>query len=218
MSDLANIDQDVIVTSTDMELLDAVDEWLMKATLIGDPTVALREGRKLRKSMQLRGVALAKLLSKLHKQWWQFELAGINEDFYVLTGIETGLSIQTIKKYKGMWESIFDNPNIGEDVKVRLMGKPIKSLLLLTKAAEDQELDWNKVVNANTHNEVREIVNSNRTSSTSRITIYLHKDGTLTAMQNGTVLPIGFLNVTSTAEIVIKAIQRLIDRAGVAEQ
>jgi hypothetical protein len=116
--------------------------------------------------------------------WNEFN---VEDNFVDTIESEMGLAPQTVRKYKEAWRKIFANPSISKDVKEKLLGKSVKSLLLLAPAAgEDVPIDWDVVVSSTNDEEIREEVrrvNGEKTSSGSSILISLARDGTLNAQK-----------------------------------
>ena len=126
-----------------------------------------------------------------------------------------------------MWGAIFANPTISEDVKLELQGKSIKSLLLLTSAAREGEIDqgtWEKVGDTTTSSEVRSIVRDirgERTSSKQAIILELNmKSGMLFARKGDQTEVVGVLNVTlrDGSDIIESAITRIVNNCNIMER
>jgi hypothetical protein len=220
---VGGMDISPMFTSKDFEFLQEVDTVIERSVLQADPTYAFNFGRLLWKDGHLKGLALAKFLSKMSQHWDQFQLGEVQDRFEDAVSSEIGISPQTVRKYTGMWENLFENDEIPEDVRKQLFGKPIRSLLLLNAAARDgDDLDWEGIAGASTGNEIRNLVREargERTSSSSAIRIILYPSGTL-VMRKGSDLSdtiIGELDVDQMRKSpdVNKAITRIIDRAGI---
>jgi hypothetical protein len=217
------IDLSTSLREADELLLTSVDEIIGMAIAQGDPRVAAKFARGLRSNLQASGLALAKLLFSLSEAWKTFQSAGIEEDFVDWVYAEIGVSTNTTTKYVNMWRSIFANPEISRDIKDKLETKPMRSLLLLTAAAREDDLPWERVVEAETPAEVSSIVREirgERTSSGSAVRLYVKKDGTLIAIQGDKRVSFGFLYVDARPENVLvdRAITRVLSGAGISEE
>jgi len=138
-----------------------IDTILNQAIMAGDPLIATNYGNKLSKTIVLKGIALAKLLYGMRSNWHLFRAAGIEEDF--LDFIEAhmvGVAPRTADKYASMYESVFANERISDELKAQLTGKPIKTLILLTAAVREGSLDEDQLedVVLKDHEGVREMV------------------------------------------------------------
>lgn len=230
---MADIDQSVALSDSELTLLDYVSEIVTKSVTAGDPVPAFGFGKELVRSGQIRGLALAKLLYEMKSKWSIFQAAGIEDNFEDVAFEHVGRSPETILKYTRMWESIFANPEVSEDDKKRLMGKDIKELLLLPaiiREGVDKET-MDKLLNASDRDSLRDIIKGergDRTSSSNAIRIFLQRtenrtypEGTIFARSGGHTSVIGSLDVngatgdeTGMAE---KAIARIVGAAGIVE-
>lgn len=165
--------EELSVSSSDLAEIDTI---LNQAIMAGDPLIATDHGNKLSKTIVLKGIALAKLLYGMRSNWHLFRAAGIEEEF--LDFIEAhmiGVAPRTADKYASMYESVFANEKISDELKAQLTGKPIKTLILLTAAVregsireggEEDELQLEDVVLLD-HEGVREMVQRARGRETS---------------------------------------------------
>lgn len=161
------------VASNDLAEIDTI---LNQAIMAGDPLIATDHGNQLSKTIVLKGIALAKLLYGMRSNWHLFRAAGIEEDF--LDFIEAhmiGVAPRTADKYASMYESVFANDRISDELKSQLTGKPIKTLILLTAAVREGSLDEDQLedVVLKDHESVREMVQRARGRETStRTSVY----------------------------------------------
>jgi len=225
MSDMENAtsDLDITLTQSDMGVIMTVDTETERSLVTGDIMPLLELGRVLRRKIQVYGLALVKLLASIRDNWQMYESAGVEDSYINVIHAHIGLSPQTIVKYCNLWDSLFANPQIPEDVKSELMSKPLRSLLLLSAAArENQITDWSRIIEAVNHNEVRNVVREARgehTSSATRLSIFMDVRTGQLAAQLGDNAPenMGFLNVDSTSNVVKMAIIRILHASGVEE-
>jgi len=221
-----SVDLAVPVTENDLTIFDEIDTIVDDSISKGNLRSVLMYGRNLRKGMQLHGLALAKLLYRIYESWNIFVESGITDEFVDVIYAEMGVPASTTYKYVGMWRAIFENNTIPDNIKKILMGKPVKSLLLLTAGANEGSIDWEQVIEAVTHQEIAELVKETRgvkTSGVNRITIRLLRDGSLMAYK-GEEEPVMvgsfFVNVTDEHESIIinKVIDRLVSAAGLIKE
>jgi hypothetical protein len=215
-------DQSLLITPAEFELFSDVDTVVASSLIQADPRPALEFGRRLRRDGQLKGLALAKLLSCLDKNWAMFQTTGMEERIEDIVFVEMGISPQTTRKYIRLWEDLFENPMIAQDIKNKLFGKSIKSLLLLTAAARDgDDIDWSRIANAENGAEIRELVRDARgptTSSEASVLLMMDREGILYAKRgsDGDRLMVGRLLIGEMDnQIIEKAINRIVERGGV---
>ena len=218
-------DQAMLLRPSDFKIFNDVANVISSSIIQADPSPALEYGRNLRREGQLKGLALAKLLSMLKGNWDKFKYTGIEEAIEDIVYVEMGIKPQTTRKYVALWDELFENPDIPDPVKEKLYGKSIRSLLLLTATAKDgDEVDWFEIAGAENDAEIREIIRKARgsqTSSETSILLMMDRDGTLYAKkgtsQDKTVF--GKLDLTKMLDpIAEKAISRLIRQGGILWQ
>jgi len=107
-----------------------VDDVVRRALDSNDLWPAIEAGRELLRTVQLKGVSLARLLSKLKRHWSQF---GLEDTFADIIVAEWGLSKHTIYKYISVYRAVFENPTVPEEVVPRLAEKPINTLNYLVR-------------------------------------------------------------------------------------
>ena len=153
-----------------------------------------------------------------------FQSAGVDDEFIDVVYAEMGVAPGTTTKYVALWQSIFANPDIPDDIKEKLEGKSMRSLILLTAAARDGDLDWDRVVEATTPSEIREIVRELRgqqTSSVSAVTLEINlRNGMLTARKGDEQVNFGILSIKDYKNdpLIATAIDRVRSSAGIMER
>ncbi len=220
MTETSSMELPVLLTDNDLMLLNEVDEYVDRSLISGDLRSVLKFGRVIKRNMQISGVAFAKLLTRINDHWDQYTSAGIEDDFVDVMYSELGSAPATTRKYIAMWRAIFDNNTIPEDVKKQLLGRPVKSLLVLTAAANEGSVEWQEVLETSTHAEVQQVVRAARgkaTSSSTRITIKLMRTGELVAYRENDRVPLGYLMRDPSNDINVKAIDRIVNSSGILE-
>jgi hypothetical protein len=146
-----------------------VDTILDRAITAGDPLIAAEYGNQLSNTITLKGIALAKLFYGLKSNWELFRASGIEEDFADFIDAHMQVSGQTADKYANMYEAVFVNPQIPQELKGQLAHKPIQSLLLLTAAVREGSFDSEDLedVVVLDHNGIRAKVREARGEATS---------------------------------------------------
>lgn len=217
---MSALDQAMSLSAPEVNLLADVDRVLEQARIKAEPFEALQWGYALRRQGHIRGLALAKLLHGLSRDWNSY---ATDMDFYDAVLNDMGVPTITSRKYVGLWTDIFANPKVEEQVKQALLGKPIEALLLLPAAARDEQLDaddWAEIANAHDKQAIRAVVERLRPGRTSRdaaVVITLDREGFLQARKGrGKYLPIGTLrNPNDVGEVERIAIERIIKSSGI---
>jgi hypothetical protein len=222
-------DQPLAPMPKDLGMFDEVDQIIGKSVAAGDPLIALDYGKDLIGSAMMRGLALAKLFYKLRENWGLFEAAGVDDTLKNMAYIHTGRSPETVEKYIRMWEAVFENEDIPDDIKKRLMGRQIGDLLLITALAREgaDRKTFEQIANAADSNEIRAIIKTERgerTSAKNAVYITLERRengqtpaGTLIAVNGSKRIPFGSLDLDIDEKVVQQAITRLIQAAGIKE-
>ncbi len=219
------VTRDTFVTDSNMAILRRVDEVVEEALKDKDPTIISSFGRNITCDVRMIGIALAKLLYLTRKNWNEFRQGGVDDDFYSVMEAEGVCDSATARKYADMFESVFENPNIPDNIKKLLLGKPMRSLLLLPAAAREGILDWNEIVDATTVSEVRSVVRKARgevTSSANAIIITLDIRTGQLSVRKGNSFPtvFGILNMelAHSDDTVHRAVDRIIQSTGIQEK
>ena len=220
---MSSYDQEASIPYDEVEK--KMDELMIFPYGGATPQGTVEKLNQIKSDMQLKGVITAKLMYSL---WANWDIAqanwGIEDEFVDYIEAETGYSPHTTRKYVNMWHSIFNNDAIPEEIRTTLMGKPIKTLLLLPAAASEGQLDdkWEEIIDAPSKNDVQQIIREVRgqaTSSGQAIVIVLERDGTLKAKKgNGHYAAFGYLNPDVPGEAAQAAFNRIITAAGVVRK
>lgn len=212
---------DVRLSEADLKMLAEVDTHIASAIENKDIEDVIYFGRNLIKGFRIRGVVLAKLLYELQSNWNSF---GIDDDYYSVITNDMGVKTVTAVKYSNLWRVIFVESGASEKIKQALLGKPIKSLLLLPALIEDGNVDWEEIINADTHEELRNLVREKRgVATSSKTALYIRLDartGQLFCKQGDSLFtPFGVLNVqaSETDPIIAHAIARIVRDARILQ-
>lgn len=230
MNDLVHAPMAGLLKGQDNAIFNQVDDVIQRALTTGDPLIALEFASKLQRDGLLKGLGIAKLMFKLKQNWQLFEVAGIGDSFESMVESQNGYAPATVEKYIRMWESIFENPEMPDDIKNQLSGRPIGDLLLLTAASREGSLssrDWDEVTVASDTSKVKEIIRRARgevTSSKSALTIMIQMRpdgiqprGTITVSSDGERCVLGALLLDLPEDSAQKAIARIIQRSNIME-
>ena len=126
------------IQSRDMAEIDTI---LDRAIAAGNPLIAAEYGNQLSNTITMKGIALAKLFYGLKSNWALFRVSRIEEDFPDFVDAHMFVKGRTADKYANMYEAIFVQANLPDATRSQLERKPIESLLLLTAAVREGNLD-----------------------------------------------------------------------------
>jgi len=166
-----------------------VEEMVQRALMTGDPNPIFRYIRNVGVLGRVKGYGVAKSLWESWKHWPTFQKMGVDDDWENVAPVMSGLSLEQCRSYRDLFHNVHDNPNVPEYAKPFIARLPIEGQLLLNAAARDGDLDdddWEKVINAETPAEIREIVRGERgpkTSSETRMIMTEGRDGTVKAKE-----------------------------------
>lgn len=171
--------------------------------------------------------ALAKLLYKIRTVW---ELFNIGEPYEDVVFERMGIAKATTDKYVKMWEAIFENDAITEETKGKLMGRPIRDLLMLTAAAREGSLDndaLSKAADAPDRATIRDLIKGARGDATSSGTALIaklvwredasHPKGTILVRVNDETFEAGWLDVDSKEDAIMRLVERIINNTPLSE-
>jgi hypothetical protein len=160
----------------DVKIFVEIDDVLRRSIVIGDPLVAIEYGSELIAGARLKGYALAKLLHGIKTNWEIYSRAGTEDSFESMIHAQIGISPETSEKYVRMWQSIFENPDVDQQTRELLFGKPIEYSLLLTASVADGDLQGDSLkmaAVAEDKSELRSIIRKARGDKTSSGTAVL---------------------------------------------
>lgn len=228
MDSISPYEQPVSITEYELAEFDEVDTVIEASLIMGDPERAFEYGIKIKRKAAVSSYALAKLLWKLKESWSTFNIEGEFED----TIFERlGTPKQTTVKYVRMWENIFANPEIPENTKRILMGRPIRDTLLLTASAKEGMTveQLNNAALAPDHATLQEMIRKARgeqTSSSTALRPYIVTRNDHSQYTPGTILckrgsgpfkPAGMFMIDSEDEDVQQIIARYMNATGTLE-
>lgn len=200
--------------------MNRVEEVLETAFKNHDIDYALNTCESLRKIAGLSGKALAHLLYKLKQHWTYFE---IEDSFEEMVYPRLGLHSHTIERYIKIAE-MFDKEMIPKEFEDKVRGRNMTELMPIANTlAQGYELDdddWKRIAQApdekSIRSEIRDI--TGKEARKSGLTIFLDNRGSLWAADKTDRKFIGSLEITDDEPLVKKAINRIVDNAGVMRQ
>ena len=222
MNESDGLSQPLALTATEIKLLDKVDQVINSAVEVEDDTQIISLSKVIQRTGQACALAMAKLLYKWQAAASKFDVE--REDWYDYVSSEIGLSTQTIRKYTMVWQWVFENDDVPNNLKPRLMALPMQTLILVAPAASEAQLkrqNWEEIANAPDRSTVHEVIRKIRgqvSSSKNAMVITLKKDGSLWARKMDEYIPFGVLNLENQDPVVVQAIERIIRTAGIVRQ
>jgi len=213
-------DKSLVLKWSEKDVFSAVDEVI----------VDLRQTNNIRKATQIlaglesiekvSGKAKAKLLFG-SAVWWEEtgQETKTGDTFLDYIEAETETSKTTATRYIRVWGYIEDL-SIPKEVAVRPMRDLVPVANALAQGYEIEKDDWKKLQRAANNSEVLSVLRDikGKPARKSGLNITLDRKGTLTAWKESKPHPVGFLMIDSDDEVTQKAIQRIIDCAGIQEQ
>ena len=199
------------------DYLSGVDMVLHEIESTGDFEIGANTVRSMSSVGHAIGISKAKLL---HGMWtiWQERMKADSEDaFFNYVSEFCGMTNRVVvQRYIQAWEAVLiAPPTLYED----MLAQPMKNLNALGSAiAQGFEITddtWENVATTTNNNEFLKIIRSDVKGKEPRknsITIYLEKDGSLVAWQDGNTSLIGVLQMRTGN---VKAIERIIKSAGI---
>lgn len=217
----SGLDQSLALTQVELKLLDRVDTVIEAAVKEKDISSIVNLSKTVQRTGHACALAQAKLLFTWKKVFDEFD---IGEDFVDFVSAEVGLSIQTVVKYTKVWEFIFANEDVPDNLKQRLLNQPMQTLILVAPAAQDDDLeaeDWLAIANAPDRATVNDLIREkrgDRSSSGLRLKIIWKRTGELVALKNEELINFGFLSPDVLDPVAKQAIERVIRTAGIVRQ
>lgn len=214
----------------DLSYFDVVDEIVGRSVAAGDPMIALEYVQGLQREGFVKGLAIAKLMYRLKQSWSLFQAAGTDDEFEFVVESVIGYRPATTNKYINLWESVFENPALSDDLKQALAGKPIESLLLVVAAAREGSLedeDWKHIASSSDIREIRSRIRERRgdvtSSKNARLPSLFRREqggkakGTLIITAGGEQKVVGYLNLDTGDRDVDEYINKMINALRILE-
>lgn len=202
-------------------VLEEIDTFYNDAKASGDVMVILDRAKLYITNFRMSGLALAKLLYMLKRDWHEYDVSDTYED--VLYDI-LGISKLTINRYVGVWGMFAENLTPAQ-LSNKLQNKPMKSLIPMAKTLEQgfevEDEEWQELADAPDDATIRGILRDIKGQAPRKggITIKLKRNGDLIAYNDGTQYSIGFLeNSEPQPDVVKKAVERICSSAGISRE
>ena len=205
---------------TEADVMSAIDDVILKLRQTNDMSEVIHTTNVMDKINKVSGLAKAKLLwgwDLWYKETGQEEKRG--DVFEDMVESETGTKPITTKRYINTW-SYIEDCIIPKEVQERRMDDLVKIATVLSHGYDISKDVWKKLARASNSSEVGEILRivTGKKARKSGLNIVLTRDGSLNVWKDDKKHFVGYLEVNSEDEVVKKAIQRIIDNAGVTEK
>ena len=206
---------DAVVRLTELELTQIFDQ-VTKIVNGGSLAGALELGDSLVRYQQASGFAFAHLLYELNGIWAK------DEDFVEYAAIRFGKAPETIRRNIEIWQWVMVEPKHSRKRLELLATKPFSGLWYLKQAAKEGQLgepEWKQIETAHNKQELRAIMLEVRGAyrrGKDALRIMMEEDGILKARKgNKAYVYVGRLNVEMEDQVVIEAIERIQNAAGI---
>lgn len=210
-----SLDQPVLFNP--QPILEEVDRFYDNALLSDNPALTiLNKAKEILVGFRASGLALAKILYRLKLDWRRF---GINEKFEDSVWAITGINKVTIDRYVTVW-GIYEQNLVPEAVRPYMLSMQMRSQVPVAKTLSQgfalKDEDWQRIINAPDNASVRAELRliKNQTMRKSGLMFRLKANGDLWATDStGLQHYVGWLDIESTDETVIKMINRIVDNS-----
>ena len=206
------------ISSRELLALEGVDVHIEASLREGTPDHIVGFLYQAKKAVQLTALATIKALAALRFHWTEF---GLDESWDDYVYAEAGIKQTTANNYARVWRQVFENPEIDDSAKASLASWPLSSLVDISKAAEGGELQghWPDVLACTNRSEVRELLGDirGRPAESNGLKLILWQDGTIEAKEGARREVIGFLNPSEDDELIVKAVARVKNSAGLID-
>lgn len=212
---LSNLDQSVATDNNWM--LDKVEQIIHEAIAEKDAHKALNLCKTLREISQLSGLGLAKALHLIYINWENF---GMTDNFEAVAYEYLGLHKITVTNYVRIW-GMFEDKVVPEAHTEALMQHNIKDLVpianTIAQGYEIEDADWEELADAPDYSTVQIITRDikGQPPRKNSLQLFLNPSGEIWAYQQDQRYLVGYLEVESKRETVVKAIERIKKSAGI---
>lgn len=204
------------------EFMHKVDAVIAESVMEKSPDKAIKLCKFLIGATQLSGLALAKILYELQRNWWKFE---IDEDFTDYIYKEIGKHRHTIERYLAIADMLGNYAP--KDVRPQLEKMPVGSLAPIAHVVKQgyqlEPEDWEEFTQATSPNEVREIVREIKGAKPRRslISLTMDRQGSIWVFNsNEERFFVGSLDIKEAEhnEYIMKAVERIVGNSGILRQ
>ena len=203
-----NLDQPIPLDGEEW-LYQQVDAIMDKASEEKNIEIAINGCVQLINLAKLSGLALARMLYRLHKDWV------INHEVADMLFERSGLRSETIDAYVDVWH-IHEKNLIPEQHRKLIRQRNIKDQIpiakLISQGHDVTEADWNEIAHAPDYTTVAAKIREIKGTPPRKGSLQLHlkRNGDLYGMMDGRQQFVGYLNLEEQADpIVNKAIKRI---------
>lgn len=166
------------------------------------------------------GLALARGIYGIYKNWQFF---GIDDNFIDYIYVRLGKARHTIERYVMLWD-VFEKKLVPEEYVPLLQAKKLQDQIpvayALNQGYELSDSDWQHIVHAPTAADMRETIRKIKKTParSSNLHISINREGDMFERHgNSGPTYVGYLIVDSEDEFIRKAVNRIINNAGITQ-
>lgn len=195
------------------DFLEGVDTVLEKIDETGDFEVGMKVLKGMTALSQAAGLSLAKLLHGMYTRWPDDD----EDEFYDELAGYTTIKRITVERYVNAWSALQVVP---DDYRDQMYLRPTRDLVKLGEAWSQgytpKKDQWSDLLMAQNSSEFAATLRGvkNAKPRKSSLMMYLERDGSIYAYQNGEKFFIGSLNLNDASTATNKGIERIIKGSG----
>jgi len=200
-------------------VLNKIDEVIVESVEKHSALVALNVGKQLRDISRISGLALDKLIYGMHNNWESYN--DVNDNFVDVVTSYIDIHTDNVMRYANVW-AMFDGNVVPDELREEIQGKNIKDLipigLAISQGYDIEQKDWEAIAEAHDLTGVAKVLREdvkNKPPRKGSLQLYMDRTGTIWAFQNEERKFVGSLEVTDEDDVVQKAINRILNGAGV---
>lgn len=201
--------------------LHRVDEIIAESIEKKDAFIALNLCRQLYGVSKVSGLSLAKALYFTNINWTVYE---VGDEFENVIQEYTGLHPHTVDRYIHIWKMFEDEDvplHLVHDLQQRSTQELAPVALTIKQGYEIEDEQWEEIAEATNRAEIATILREDvkhKPPRKSLLQIYMDRDGSLWAFKDNQRKFVGSLEINDDAEIVQKAVNRILTASGVIRQ
>jgi hypothetical protein len=216
-------DQTLPISEYDIEEAYAeVDDILDRCKEANSPDEGIELGKQYIRGIQMKGVALAKLMHGLREQWAGY---GLGEAFVDRIVAEWGFHKGTVNQYLNVMDNVLANDDIPAETRNVLAEKSMPILKRLSRPGREKALkdeEWEEVSKLTDLVSVKKYVDDKMGKSSRgrpvQMTISMYPDGSVIAFEGSRRVNLGVLRVSEEDlkdDLRKRAINGLIESGGI---
>lgn len=196
---------------TEQDMFYAIDGVVQELNQTGDIRKATQVVSILDRIDNVTGKVKAKLLHGMNR-WYLLNKP--QDDFGDYIESTTPTKRITVERYVNVWEQI-EQERIPKKIQARPMRDLIPVANMLAQGFEPSKSEWNTIDLASNSSELLDAIREikGKKPRKSGMTIQMERDGSLYAYKDSKRVYVGFLDLKEQDELLLKAIERILDGA-----